>query len=60
VSRNAAVPLPESIAHYVVRPWLVPQIDAPVPIPIFSANQCLSKVSTTQAELIRNCSRQAN
>ena len=40
-----------SIAHYVVRPWIVLQINALIPIIILIANDCLLKVSTPQAEL---------
>jgi hypothetical protein len=47
----ASAVLGYSIAHYVVCPWLVPQIDASVPITKLSANDCLSKVSTPQTDL---------
>jgi hypothetical protein len=39
------------IAHYVVRPWIVLQINALIPIIILIANDSLLKVSTPQAEL---------
>lgn len=40
-----------SLAHYVVRPWIVLQINALIPIIILIANDSLLKVSTPQAEL---------